>query len=425
MKKLLDILRNYTKEGFFHIFGSRLISQACGLLSSVVVIRFLEKTEYGYYVSANNLFSYPAIFVGLGMTSAILQYCSENVTEHRKVAIYRHSLLAGNAANFLLSFAVAGLAFWKYQTGKPQTAFYLLLMCGLPFFVYTDSYFQTVLRVKLKNKVFSYANIAFSVTLLLGNIILTLLFEIPGLVISRYLAYLVSIVFCAVILNRDHFFNGIKNTVERLDAVDRKRINNYAIVCAVTNFTSTVLTLLDVTCLELVLGDAAILADYHAAATIPSACTFIPGCLMVFFYPKLVGEISKSKADGFAYILQLSKIYAIVNSLVYVCLAVFAPLIIWIVYGEKYMNVVPLFEVLSINYLVYCIRNLMGNTIAAIKKVKVNLLFAVISGLLNICLNLLLIPRFGAMGAAVATLIVTISISVMDCTYVFHFFRKK
>lgn len=425
MRRLLDILRNYTKEGFFHIFGSRLISQACGLLSSVVVIRFLEKTEYGYYVSANNLYSYPAIFMGLGMTSAILQYCSENVAENRKITIYRHSLLTGNAANFLLSFAIAGLAFWKYQTGKQQTAFYLLLMCGLPFVAYTDSYFQTVLRVKLKNKVFSYANIAFSVTLLLGNIILTLFFDIPGLVFSRYLAYLVSIIFCAAVLNREHFFQEIKNSAERLHTAERKRINNYAAVCAVTNFTSTVLTLLDVTCLELVLGDAAILADYHVAATIPSACTFIPGCLMVFFYPKLVCEVSQGKSNGCAYVLQLSKIYAIVNSLVYACLAIFAPLIIWIVYGEKYMNVVPLFEVLSVNYLVYCVRNLMGNTIAAIKKVKVNLLFAVISGLLNICFNLLLIPHFGAMGAAVATLIVTISISAMDCAYVFQYFRKK
>ena len=77
------------------------------------------------------------------------------------------------------------------------------------------------------------------------------------------------------------------------------------------------------------------------------------------------------------------------------------------------------------NYLAYCVRNLMGNTIAAIKKVKMNLLFAVISGVLNIILNLLLIPWLGAAGAAVATLIVTISVAAMDCGYVMHYFRKE
>ena len=63
------------------------------------------------------------------------------------------------------------------------------------------------------------------------------------------------------------------------------------------------------------------------------------------------------------------------------------------------------------------------NTIAAIKKVKVNLTFAVISGVLNIILNMLLIPVLGSVGAAFATLIVTIVIAVMDCAYVMHHFK--
>ena len=66
-----------------------------------------------------------------------------------------------------------------------------------------------------------------------------------------------------------------------------------------------------------------------------------------------------------------------------------------------------------------------GNTIAAIKKVKVNLTFAVISGVLNIILNILLIPVLGSVGAAIATLIVTIVIAIMDCAYVMHHFKIK
>ena len=144
---------------------------------------------------------------------------------------------------------------------------------------------------------------------------------------------------------------------------------------------------------------------------------------MVFFYPKLVAAISEGKKEGRAFIFNMAKIYAVVNGFVYVCLALFAPLIIWIIYGEKYMNVIPLFQILSLNYLFYCVRNLMGNTIAAIKKVKVNLTFAVISGVLNIILNISLIPVLGSVGAAIATLIVTIVIAIMDCVYVLHHFK--
>ena len=132
VKQFIDKIRTYSKEGLFHIFGSKMVAQVGGLISSVVVIRHLEKVDYGSYVDAVNLFSYPAVFMGLGMTNVIIQYCSEKATEERRNAIYRHALLGGNAANILVALVTAALAYWQYRNGETQTAFYMLLMCGLP-----------------------------------------------------------------------------------------------------------------------------------------------------------------------------------------------------------------------------------------------------------------------------------------------------
>ena len=425
VKQFIDKIRTYSKEGLFHIFGSKMVAQVGGLISSVVVIRHLEKVDYGSYVDAVNLFSYPAVFMGLGMTNVIIQYCSEKVTEERRNAIYRHALLGGNAANILVALVTAALAYWQYHNGETQTAFYMLLMCGLPFINYADSYAQTVLRVKGKNQVFANANTIYSVVLLVGNVALTKLSDVPGLVYSRYVAYFVATVICMRALWQEKFFGKVMSTKERLAPPERRQINNYACICAITNFTSTVLTLLDVTCLDMVMHDPTVLADYHVAAVIPNACAFVPSCLMVFFYPKLVAAISDGKEAGKRYLFQLAKIYAVVNGIVFLGIAICAPVLIWIVYGEKYMNVIGLMQILNVNYLASCIRNLMGNTIAAIKKVKMNLLFAVVSGVLNIVLNILLIPWLGAAGAAIATVIVTLSVAAMDCTYVLRYFRKE
>ena len=425
IKNLIEKIRTYAKEGLFHIFGSKMVAQVAGLISSVVVIRHLEKLDYGSYVNAVNLYTYPAMFAGLGMSNVIIQYCSEKISDGRKNAIYRHALWGGNLANAAVAVAIALMAYWKYRTGDPLTAFYLLMMCGLPFINYADTYAQTVLRVKGKNKVFSNANTVYSIVLLIGNIVLTRLFQVPGLVWSRYVAYFVATVICMSALWKERFFRGIYSTKERLEPSYRKQVYNYATICAITNFSSTVLTLLDVTCLDLVMKDATVLADYHVASVIPSACVFVPSCLMVFFYPKLVAAISDGKEAGRKYLFQLAKVYAVVNGIVFLGIAICAPVLIWIVYGEKYMNVIGLMQILNVNYLATCVRNLMGNTIAAIKKVKMNLLFAIISGVLNITLNMLLIPWLGASGAAIATVIVTLSVAAMDCGYVLHYFRKE
>ena len=425
IKKILDKVRQFAKEGMFHIFGSRVIAQVGAMISSMVVIRFLEKTEYGYYVDAMNLYSYPAIFVGLGMTSVIMQYCSERGSEERKHAIYRHAFFSGNGANIVVALATAALALWKYQEGKPQVAVYLLLMCGIPFINYLDVYSQTVLRVRLNNRAYSYANIAFAVMLLLGNIVLTKFFDVPGLIYSKYLAIFVSVLFCVTALRKEQFFSRTFRSDYRLEAGEKREINRFASICAVTNFASVVLTLLDITCLERVLGDPTVLADYHVAAAIPAACVFVPNSLMVFFYPKLVDAVCQGKKEGVSYALQIAKISAMVNGFVFACLMVFAPLIIWIIYGEKYMNVIPMFRVLSLNYLVYCVSDIMGNMIAAVRKVKINLAIAVFSGLLNVCLNLTLIPRLGPIGAAVATLSVSGTVAILDFLYVRRYFKAE
>ena len=424
INQFIEKIKQFAREGLFHIFGSRVIAKVGGLISSMVVVRALEKMDYGYYVSANNLYAYPAIFVGMGMTSVVMQFCSENVSDQRKESIYRHAFFTGNAANILVALAVVGLAAWKYLTGSPQIGMYLLMLSVFPFFEYGESYNQSVLRVKLKNKVFSYSNVANSVVLLLGNIFLTKLFHVPGLIYSRYLAMTVCILFCVAALQKERFYGQVIQKGERMPRNDRRQLNNYAFICAITNFASIVLTLLDITCLDLVLGDPTVLADYYVAITIPNACVFIPSSLMMFFYPMLVSAVPAGKEQGLSYAKQIAKVSLPVNGFIFLFLLLFAPLIIWIIYGQKYMNVVPLFRMLSVNYFVYCISDILGNLIAAIKKVKINLVISVASGLLNILLNLTLIPRIGAIGAAVATVTVTATVALLDFMYVTHHFRK-
>lgn len=411
------------REGLFHIFGSGVLAKVGGIISSVIVIRNLPKVSYGSFVDADNLYAYLAIFVGLGLTTAILQFCSERIAQERRNAIYRYSLKAGTLGNFLLAVVILLLAAWKYYAGSREVAMYLAFMCLLPFFAYVDQYFQIILRVRLNNTAFSHTNMLYTAAHVGGNVLMTLLWGVPGLITSQYFAHAAAALYASAQLRREGFFREMAASTLRLSRKERREYLSYGMVCTITNFTSTVLVLLDVTCLGLVLGDPEILADYKVASTIPSALIFVPKSLMTFFYPKLVRAFSDGRSQGTAQIRQVAKLYLLINGFVYVCLALFAPLIIWILFGEKYMNVIPVFQVLSLNYLVYCARNLSGNVIAVLKKVKVNLVFSTLSGILNIVLNLLLIPTLGSQGAAIATLIVTVFITGLNILYLWRYLK--
>lgn len=425
LKDLKDKIVQFAREGLFHIFGSSVLAKVGGIISSVVVVRNLPKGAYGSYVDAENLYSYLAVFIGLGFTSAMIQYCSENISEGRKNALYRYSLWTGMLGNLLLLPFVFGLMALKYLGGETAAAGYLGLLALLPFFAYADQYLQIILRVRINNTAFSKTNMIYTGIHVGGNILFTLLWGVPGLIASQYVAHMVAAFYSARVLKREGFFSGLAVRGEELSKQDSHSYISYALLCAVTNFASTALVLLDVTCLGLVLGDETVLADYKVAATIPSALAFVPKSLMTFFYPKLVHAFSDSKRTGYLQVLQLTKIYAAVNGLITAALLIGAPLIIWIMYGDQYMNVVPVFRVLGLNYLLYSLRNITGNTILIRKKAKVNLLFSTLSGVLNIGMNLLLIPGFGSMGAATATLCVTGCIVLMNALYLWRDYRKE
>lgn len=416
-KELKNKIAQFGREGLFHIFGSSVLAKVGGLISSVVVVRNLPKASYGEFVDADNLYTYLAIFIGLGLTNAVIQYCSERVSDARRAAIYRYSVKVGMVGNVLLCLLVLALAAAKYYAGDEAVACYLATMCGLPFVAYARQYQQIVLRVKLKNKEYSATNTVYTIVHVGGNILFTLLWGVPGLIISQYLGHMLGAAYSTIALRREGFFQQLSNPSQRLERGERKEFLSYGLTCALTDFAYTVLVLLDVTCLGLVLQDPEILADYKVAATIPSACAFIPGSLSVYFYPKLVAAFSEGKRQGKELLLQVAKLYALVNSFACLCLVILAPVILWVVFGEQYAGTTPIFRLLSLNYLLFAARQLTGNAIIVMKKVKVNLLFAVISGVLNIALNLLMIPVMGSLGAAIATLLVTAFIVVLNVVY--------
>ena len=64
LSKIYEKLLNLYRGGIIWIFGSSVLSQIAGFLSSVLVIRNLPKANYGEYVSANNIYSYLIIPFG-------------------------------------------------------------------------------------------------------------------------------------------------------------------------------------------------------------------------------------------------------------------------------------------------------------------------------------------------------------------------
>lgn len=87
IKKAFLKLKQFIPTDMLWIFGTSVSSQLFGFLSSVFVVRLMDKTTYGLYLAAYNKYSYFATFLGLGFAVTILQLCCY---VHEQRSFYMH-----------------------------------------------------------------------------------------------------------------------------------------------------------------------------------------------------------------------------------------------------------------------------------------------------------------------------------------------
>lgn len=408
------------KTGFFHIFGSSVINKIISFMSSVVLVRILSKPEYGTFTYAWNIYCIVLLFNGMGIDSAVLQLSSEHsgdVEYANKASNYGTRFgLRFNLILVTVLLVIGLFAPLKISGGAPL----LCALCALPIFQLLFNMTSSYLRAQKRNQEFAKLQVANTALVFLASAGAAFLFREMGMVIGHYVAYIVTyliglLIFQVHLINRDN--PGIGE--------DRKPLLKIAAITMVNNGLSQLMYLLDVFVLGIVDPQETVLASYKVATMIPAALTFIPFSLIVYLYP----YFAEHKDDGKWCLNKYKQVLMALggfNALVSLTLFAAAPLVIKIIYGTQYLDAVPVFRILAINYFFSgTFRTLSGNLLVTQRKLKFNLLVAIVSSMTNIICDYFFIQWWGSTGAALATVMVVFVSSVMSTTYLIYTFRQK
>lgn len=405
------------RTGFFHIFGSSTLNKIVTFLSSMVLVRILTKAEYGAFTYAWNIYSIVLLLNGLGMETAVLQLCSEKSGDLRYAdRITGYGLRFGMAADVVL--AVILLVIGLFVPLKVEgTGYLLVLLCLLPMGQFFFGIITGRLRSEKRNQEYSSLTLFNTVAVFLLTAGMALIFRQTGMVLGYYLAYGLSVVLA---FRGGKFRLGGRETLER---TERKSLLSIALVSMCNNGLSQLMYLLGVFVLGIVDPQETLLASYKVATLLPSALPFIPLSLIVYLYPYFAEHRNDRKWCLKRYKQVVLGLGAF-NAMVSLMLFLLAPWLVRFLFGENYLDAVPVFRVLSLNYFIAgTFRILSGNLLVTQRKLKFNLLVAIISGGANIVADFLFVTWWGSMGAALATVLVTLISSVLSTTYLVHTFR--
>lgn len=420
MNKILPKIKTLLKTGFFHIFGASAINKVLAFLCNILLLHIISKPEYGVFTYAWNIYSIVILFSGLGITTGLLQLCSEHAgDEDYAMRASDYGTRFGLKINIILSAVLLGIGIFAPLKIESSRVI-LIATCLMPF---VQLYFELMninLRVKKLNS--RFAKMQLINTIVFYGVSLTSAFVIRemGLVVGHYISWIASILVGMFIFKITLLSNKRESIGE-----DKKPLLKISIISMTNNSLSHLLYLLDVFVLGIVDPQETILASYKAATIIPTALTFIPSALMTYVYPYFAQHrLDKKWCRKYYKITVLC--FGAFNILVSGTLVLIAPILVKYAYGSQYLDCVPVFRILSVNYFIAAtFRTLSAFLLLTQRALKFNLFVAVVSSIVNIFADYFFIKAWGSVGAAYATVLVVLVSSILSTSYLLYLYNRK
>lgn len=365
------------------------------LLIGMLSARYLGPANYGLINYAKSVVAFAVPFTQLGLNATLVRELIESPEKEGEVL--GTSLLMSVCSGLICILSVTSfISVVNY--GEPQTILVCILYsCSLLFQAVEliQYWFHSKLQSKYPSIMMLVAYIVVSVYkiyLLVARksvywfaVVYSIEFGIIGLSLL--------VIYC---IQKGQKFRFSGKMLKRLFAGSHPYIFSSLMV---TLFQNT-----DHVMLKMISGDAEN-GFYSAAITCATVASFVYAAIIDSMRPVI---LTNKKEGSEAYGRNLSTLYCIITYLALAQGVVFALLakpIVWILYGEEYMSAAPVLQAL-VWYVTFSqmgrIRNIW---ILSEGKQKILWKLNLAGAALNVLINAILIPAYGALGAAVASLI--------------------
>ncbi len=416
LRKLKNILIN---KGAAYIFFGSFFTKFVAFFGSIFIIRILSKEQYGILGYMENIYSYAYLIAGLGLSNAMLRFVILGKDINEKYSYYKYVIIKGSFINIVIVTIFIMLNhIYPHPLEYIDYKYFidLLVITLIPQYLIDANLLNE--RALFANKRFALISFLVSVSLIVFRIYGAYIYKIEGVIYSRLF---VNIFFGILLTYMCYQYNYKNVAAIKLTNSDTKRINNYSFQYMITNSLWAFFMLNDTFLIGLMCSDPSILADYKVAYVLPGNVSLISGAIGTFICPYFVKHEHDKRwiKKNFYYVYITT---AVCVGILCLLLAIFAHKIILFMYGSQYENTVYLMRILLIAAFFNCgLRFTVANILAAMGQIKYNMYISIIGVLIQIILDILLIPYYGAIGVGLASIGIYASMAL----FLFVIFRKK
>lgn len=416
-----NTLSGITKQrGFqklFHntnwLLSEKLIRLALGMLVSILVARYLGPSLYGLLSYASAIVGMLGSLTYLGLSGLVVQDIVRFPNE--KDVLLGTTFLMKMLASLLAFLIVIGIGFRSSSVSDDELWIFLILGIGLfarPFEV-VDFWFQSQMNSK-------FSVVSRLAAFIAGNS-LKIIFVIYGTsVVTFAVGSTIEALLVAALLVAAFRYQGFSFVHWSVRLSKAKELLSQSWVLIFAGFFAMINLQVDRIMITKLYGDPVETGVYSVAVTISELWYFIPSAIATSIFPYLI-ELKKSHQLMYhKRIQQTYDLLFIVSFTVALTMTFIASPLILLLFGDQYVRAGTILAIHIWAGVFMFTQSINNQYILMEDLLHFHLINHGCAALLNILLNFILIPKYGGVGAAYATLV-----SYAVASYFFLFLSKR
>ncbi|MBC7767085.1 flippase [Arenimonas sp.] len=378
------------------MFFARIFGMAIAFFVTAIVARYLGPEKYGtlmYAVSFVGLFSFIA---SLGMDHIIYRELIKHPENENKILGTSFTLrLAGGFLAFFATILFSSLVLHGVLEKK------LIIIISFSFIFQTLSILNYSFQSRLENKKLSYTIII--TTVILSLLKLAIVFSNKGILFLSAVLVIEPVIYgLFLVFYYSKYFGKIKRWT--FDYEMAKDIIKASLPLMFSAVFVLIYSRIDQIIVKHFLNSTAV-GLYSAAVTLSEVWYFIPGIIVSTLFPSI---INTKKNDEIVYrkrIIHLTLLLISISSFIAILGTLFAKYILHLIFGLSFVDAYRVLQLYIWSGVGISIGTVLIQYLITEKLSSIILYTSIIGMVINVALNLWLIPIYGINGSAFATLI--------------------
>lgn len=366
-------------------------------LMSIFVARYLKPENYGLISYGLSLIAIFSPFITLGLEQILIQDLIKN---NNKKNILLGSSFFLKLVGGLLGFLALNSFNLVIHTDKTTQVitFVFSLMFLFKAFDVVNFYLQSKAKIK-------YYTIIEGIILTISSLLKIILILNNKNTYSFSLVYLLEPILLTLGQILIYKYVLKENLFEwKFDLEEAKKILKKSYPLVISSVMVTIYMKIDQVIIANILGTAKT-GLYAVAVKLSEMWYFIPVSFVTATYPSLIGSFQNNKDKFNKRFKQLNLLLLLINLFIAIFISIFGSKIIRILYGAEYLEAVSVLKIYIWASIPISLSLTSHKWLIINKLQKYNMHSTTMGSISNIILNFILIPKWGIIGSAWATLI--------------------